>query len=192
MPWISFLKYLFIWLYRVFVVAFGILQHAGSNSLWHVRSSPLGWNPGPLHWEWRVSHWTTREVPSCPEFHSRFWKGYQGNSWGVGRGDSSGLAAPKATVNNMHMNGRGCVLIKLYLQKQAGAGLGPQVHSLPTSAPSPSFCLPTSWTMKPSKQAWQHLPHAWPSLKHSWCFCISFSEAVLKIYESRALTHSLF
>ena len=67
-----------------------------------------------------LSHWTTREVPSCLEFHSRFWKGYHGNSWRVGMGDTSALAAPMATVNNMQMNVHGCVLIKLYLKNKLG------------------------------------------------------------------------
>ena len=35
-------------------------------------------------------------------------------------GDTSVLAAPMATVNNMQMNVHGCVLIKLYLKNKLG------------------------------------------------------------------------
>ena len=50
--------YVFIWLYWVLVVACSIfyLAHVGSDS-----DKEL--NPGPLHWENSLSHWTTRDVP---------------------------------------------------------------------------------------------------------------------------------
>ena len=62
----------FIWLCRVFVVAFG---HSGSSLLWHMGSLFScdiwvlilwpGINPGPpALGAWSVSHWTTREVPT--------------------------------------------------------------------------------------------------------------------------------
>ena len=46
-------SFLFIWLQQVLVVAYGIYFPDRIS------------NPGPLLWEHRVSHWTTREVPRC-------------------------------------------------------------------------------------------------------------------------------
>ena len=52
----------------LFICSFGCvrssLQHAGSFSCgtWDLFPDE-GWNPGPLHWECGVCHWTTNEVP---------------------------------------------------------------------------------------------------------------------------------
>ena len=52
----------------LFIYSFGCarssLQHAGSFSCgtWDLFPDE-GWNPGPLHWECGVCHWTTKEVP---------------------------------------------------------------------------------------------------------------------------------
>ena len=68
-------SFFFFWLHRVLVVACRILVAAlgifftsrmGTSQLWHacgIQFPDQGLNPGPLHWEHSLTHWTTREVP---------------------------------------------------------------------------------------------------------------------------------
>ena len=57
---------LFIWLRQIVVAAHRIFSSSSANSwLQHVGSSSLtrDGTQAPLHWEYRVLSWTTREAP---------------------------------------------------------------------------------------------------------------------------------
>ena len=63
--------YLFLWLQQFLVAAHGIIdlpwvvQDLLAEAC-RVYFPDQGLNPGPLHWDHSLSHWTTREVPPDP------------------------------------------------------------------------------------------------------------------------------